>query len=138
MPTQRKSPRDYTGSLKQKLEAEHAEAVRAREHEIGMTRTAAAAIAADEVVDAVRGPIAELDEAGEVVYVEPPARTIRVNSSIEQMTFGVGNIYDFEEGRQYRVPAHVADHLEELGYVWHAVTLFMGVAAALPVVRQLL
>lgn len=113
-------PTDYTGRQRAKLEAEHAEVVRAREDQIAMAQASAQAEFDDTVHDVVGNQqVTELNEQGEVVYVEAPARTIRVNAKIEQMTFGAGNIYDFEEGGQYRVPAHVADHLEELGYVWH-------------------
>ncbi|HET7110283.1 MAG TPA: hypothetical protein VFI41_05390 [Gemmatimonadales bacterium] len=63
--------------------------------------------------------VQQVNEQGDVVYVEPEAKTIRVNTTIEDMVFGIGNTYTFEEGRQYRVPAHLAEHLEELGYVWH-------------------
>jgi hypothetical protein len=45
--------------------------------------------------------------------------TIRVNEDLEKVTIGAGNHYDFEAGRRYSVPKHVADHLEEKGYVWH-------------------
>lgn len=119
MTTQRAKPQDFTGRQRQQLQAKHAEEIKAREGEIAMV-TAAAATLDDVVIDVVRDePVQELAPSGEVVYVEPMAKTIRVNSTIENMTFGVGNNYNFEEGKQYRVPAAVADHLEELGYVWH-------------------
>jgi hypothetical protein len=60
----------------------------------------------------------EVSEYG-VVEVEVPSVVVRVNSDLPQVTIGAGNLYDFEEGRQYKVPKHVADHLEEKGYVWH-------------------
>ena len=50
---------------------------------------------------------------------ENPTVVIRVNSTLEHLTFGAGTDYNFEEGRQYRVPRALADHLEEKGYVWH-------------------
>ena len=57
------------------------------------------------------------DPAGELR--DRPARTIRINSTLESVTIGAGNHYTFNEGEKYTVPAHVADHLEEKGYVWH-------------------
>lgn len=57
------------------------------------------------------------DEAG--ALRDRPARTIRINSTLESVTIGAGNHYTFNEGEKYTVPAHVADHLEEKGYVWH-------------------
>lgn len=64
---------------------------------------------------------------------------VRVNSKIEQMTFGrevidpgdrdanpprdpvLGNLrfYDFEENHRYKVPVDLALHLEEKGYLYH-------------------
>ena len=43
----------------------------------------------------------------------------RVNETLEDVTIGQGNTFTFEEGRQYRVPRYVRDHLEEKGYIWH-------------------
>jgi len=66
---------------------------------------------------------AEPTVAGPIDYgvqvVESPTTTIRVNADLEQVTIGLGNTFTFEEGKQYRVPQFVADHLEERGYVWH-------------------
>lgn len=45
--------------------------------------------------------------------------TIRVNEDLDNVTIGVDNHYNFQAGRQYKVPKNVADHLEEKGYVWH-------------------
>jgi len=113
-------PSDYTGRQRQKLADEYAEVVRAREDSIAMAQASRTMEEENVVHDTVGDrQLQQINEQGEVVYVEPPAKTIRVNTSIEDMTFGAGNNYTFEEGQQYRVPAHVADHLEELGYVWH-------------------
>lgn len=54
-----------------------------------------------------------------VQLADEGTKVIRVNTTLEQVTIGVGTEYNFEEGKQYRVPAHVAAHLEEKGYVWH-------------------
>lgn len=119
MANQRVRPADYTGRQRQKLAEQHAEVVRAREDQIAMSQAAQAEL--DDSVHDVAGnrQATELNEQGEVVYVEAPAKVIRINTTIENMTFGAGNNYTFEEGKQYRVPALIADHLEELGYVWH-------------------
>lgn len=119
MAQQRTRPADYTGRQRAKLASEHAEVVRAREEQISMASAVQAEY--DDSVHDVVGERQEqqINEQGEVTYVEATAKTIRVNSTIENMTFGAGNLYTFEEGKQYRVPAAVADHLEELGYVWH-------------------
>lgn len=116
---QQVKPSDYTGRQRARLARENAEAIATREHELAMVHQAAGELS-DEVADFVREdtPVTQTNEQGEVVYVEPEARTIRVNSDIE-MTLGAGNNYSFKEGQLVRVPAGVADHLEELGYVWH-------------------
>jgi hypothetical protein len=71
------------------------------------------------------------------VEVNSPNRMIRVNSDIDQMTYGrevidpgdytaspprpaiLGslNTYNFKEGQVYRVPKEVADHLNDKGYI---------------------
>lgn len=61
---------------------------------------------------------ADIETQG-VVNVDDATVVIRVNADIEQMTLGVGNHYNFEAGSRYRVPIHVARHLEEKGLVWH-------------------
>lgn len=43
---------------------------------------------------------------------------IRVNCDLEDVTLGYGNTYTFAEGRKYRVPLWIAEHLEERGLVW--------------------
>jgi len=58
-------------------------------------------------------------EVNDVVVADTPTKVIRVNTTLEDVTVGVGTSYTFEEGKQYRVPANVAAHLEEKGYVWH-------------------
>lgn len=119
MATQRVRPADYTGRQRQKLQAQHAEQMAARSSELAMSAEAQQALS-DEVTDVTReAPEPVEGPDGVVSYVEPPSRTIRVNSTIENMTFGIGNNYTFNEGQQYKVPALLADHLEELGYVWH-------------------
>jgi hypothetical protein len=114
----RPRPADYTGRQREKLARENQEVVQARQDSIAMAQAAQAELD-DSVHDLAGQTITQTDEHGEVTYVEAPARTIRVNSTIENMTFGAGNNYTFEEGKQYRIPAVIADHLEELGYVWH-------------------
>lgn len=141
-------PGDFTGQAKAKLAKEHAEAVAQREGELSMMAEAEAQAAENRVTDYTNGPnnpvviddpdvVAEAertlrDSAGpeildEVTVIDDPAgelrarpaRTIRINSTLESVTIGAGNHYTFNEGEKYTVPAHVADHLEEKGYVWH-------------------
>jgi|SRR5215467_296687 len=53
------------------------------------------------------------------VTVEDEWRVIRVNTDIEEMTYGVGNHMTFLRGRRYRVPKHLYDWLESRGVVYH-------------------
>lgn len=39
---------------------------------------------------------------------------VRARYDMDKVTVGKGTFYDFEEGRQYLVPPHVAEHLSEL------------------------
>lgn len=68
----------------------------------------------------VGDPNEPLEVGGGVQTLErEESRIIRVNTTMDQVTIGAGTSYDFVEGQQYRVPGHVAEYLEELGYVWH-------------------
>jgi len=55
----------------------------------------------------------------EPVTVESEWRVIRVNTDIEQMTYGIGNTYTFLRGHRYRVPFHLYQWLESRGVVYH-------------------
>lgn len=62
----------------------------------------------------------EIEDLGEEpIVVEDEWRIIRVNTDIENMTYGVGNELTFLRGRRYRVPSHLADWLESRGVVYH-------------------
>lgn len=52
------------------------------------------------------------------IKLETPTRKIVTNTTLEQMTFGAGNHYTFEEGRTYVVPAALARHLDSKGLLW--------------------
>jgi hypothetical protein len=62
----------------------------------------------------------EVQDLGpEPITVEEEWRVIRVNTDIEQMTYGVGNDLTFLRGRRYRVPRDLYDWLESRGVVYH-------------------
>lgn len=116
---------DYTGKMKAKLQAEHAEELAKREAEISLITQQEQDYRANSTVDLTQGGPIILDGddvqqlEGDEQMSESAHRTIRVNQDIEQMTVGAGNTYDFVVGQKYRVPRHIADHLEEKGLVWH-------------------
>lgn len=123
MPASKTRPGDVTGRQAEALTAANAKEIRERQGSLGLI-TAPAPEFEDTVTDlsAVKKQIMrpEVTESDvEVVEVQRPEREIRVNSDLVDCTIGVDNHYTFEEGKRYRVPAHVADHLEEKGYVWH-------------------
>ncbi len=117
-------PGDLTGRTKAQLAKEHAEELKERENEISLINAAAAEKKDNEVVEvkpldmsapAEASPV----EVADAVEVEVPMVTFRVNTSIEKMTFGHGNHFDFEEGVKYRAPKPLYDHLDSIGYIWH-------------------
>jgi phage-related tail protein len=116
-------PGDLTGRNKAALTKEHADELAAREREISLINEAAAAEKSDTVVAArpkTPEPVVEtVIEVAEAVEVETPHREFRVNTAIENMTFGHGQHYDFIEGQRYKAPKPLYDHLDSLGYIWH-------------------
>lgn len=116
MPAAKARPRDFTGAQKAKLASEHAEELKAREKEIAMMAETEAE-ARKEVVDLTADREVEVEQV--TPTVKPKHMTMRVNDKLEQMTYGVGNYFDFEPGTTYKVPVDLYEHLDALGYVWH-------------------
>lgn len=91
----------------------------------GVVDTRNAAKVANPESGAGGGQWASVDQRSSVVpqdvgvQIADTSVEIRVNSTLENVTIGQGTDYTFEEGRRYKVPQHVADHLEERGLVWH-------------------
>jgi hypothetical protein len=114
---------DFTGKVKADNTAEHARELEERAATMSMA-TASIEAAKDEVIDLTAPkPEPEAESVGDVevsaVTVEDDLVTFRVNSSLEQVTIGVGNHLDFVEGQQYRAPRWVYKHLDEKGIVYH-------------------
>lgn len=59
------------------------------------------------------------DLGAEPITVEDEWRVIRVNSDVEEMTYGAGNTYTFLRGRRYRVPVGLYEWLESRDLVYH-------------------
>ena len=114
---------DYTGTQKAALAVKHADEQKAKAQSVAMA-TAAAAPQNQEPVDLApkKEPVEE-KVVGEVavqdVEVDEEIVKFRVNETLENVTIGHGNHYDFEEGREYRAPKRIYDHLEEKGLIWH-------------------
>jgi hypothetical protein len=64
-------------------------------------------------------PMEVLDLGPEPITVEDEWRVIRVNTDIEEMTYGVEHTYTFLRGRRYRVPTGLYEWLESRGVVYH-------------------
>lgn len=134
---QRQKPKagDATGRQKAALEAEQAEALAKRQEEMTMVNQQVIVETQNAVFDPKSGEkVAESDEDagapaveskdGEVVdlgveTVESDEVVIRVNETLTNVTIGAGTFFNFDEGKKYKVPRHVARHLEEKGYLWH-------------------
>lgn len=151
--TQRKRPGDLTGIRKQRGEAEHSEELATKQAEMALANARQTARQLDEVIDYTDDerslftpqhedfenadtPLPE-QYASDAIDVTKPTTEIRVNTKIEDMTFGrqvldpgdrdegrdpvLGNLryFNFDEGQRYNVPTALALHLDELGYLWH-------------------
>jgi hypothetical protein len=133
-------PGDQTAIQKQKLEREHAEELAERQRELAMVAQAEADQQRQaETVDYFESASQPLDEPEIRADEDSEERmwVIRVLLPIEQMCFGraivkepkyneqgemtdfpvLGSVrlYDFEEGRRYRVPREMALHLIDKG-----------------------
>jgi hypothetical protein len=64
-------------------------------------------------------PLEVQDLGPEPIVVEDEWRVVRVNTDIEEMTYGAEHTYTFLRGRRYRVPRGLYDWLESRGVVYH-------------------
>jgi hypothetical protein len=132
----RKRPADYTGKLSEQLNAEKKIEKQDAATRIAMV-TAAASEAKNDVIDYTDSSDPVREVVPQQVEVNTPYRMIRVNSRIDQMTYGrevldpgdysanpprpaiMGPMkyYTFEEGQLYKVPSDVAEHLQDIGYI---------------------
>lgn len=114
------SPMDATGRAVEEAAKRNAAELAKRKDEISISRAAEEASLANDVFDPKKPDqpllIDEIEEVG--VAVNNDKVIIRVNSDIEDMTFGVGNHYTFKAGVRYSVPRGLAQYLEGLGYLW--------------------
>jgi hypothetical protein len=125
---------DFTGQKQQRLEADKSEAKKEAAKRVAMVNEVEREVN-NEVIDYTGADIPLPEVEVQEVEINDPYRTIRVNTDINQMTFGrrvqdpgdiehgippvMGDIpmYNFEEGRSYRIPKDMADHLQRLGYL---------------------
>ncbi len=117
----RKRAGDLTGIETERLVKENQETLKQRAQEISMMAEVDAEVNS-RPVDYSQGPNTEtaaaaLEVAAEI-KLEEPTKTIIPITTLEQMTFGAGQHYDFEEGRKYVVPVELARHLASKGLLW--------------------
>lgn len=124
MATQKTSPLDATGKAAEDAAKRNAEELKKREAEISLSRAAEAEALDTQVFDPKKPDepilIDEVEEVG--VTTTDDSVVIRTITDIEDMTYGILNgapqNYTFKAGVKYRVPRHLADYLEGLGYIW--------------------
>lgn len=114
------SPLDATGRAKEAAAKKHAKELKDRADEIALASYEEQVSNERDVFDPKHPdtPIV-LDEIETVgVTVANDYVIIRTIADIDEMTYGVGNTYTFKAGKKYKVPAHLAEYLETLGYIW--------------------
>ena len=114
------SPLDATGRAAEQAQKKNAQALKKRAEEISIAAQIEAESLERDVFDPKKpdAPIV-LDEIENVgVSTANDYVVIRTITDIDEMTYGVGNAYTFKAGVKYRVPAHLAAYLEQLGYIW--------------------
>lgn len=120
MATQKTSPLDATGKAAEDAAKRNAAELKKRQDEISTSRQAEEELLETAVFDPKQPDqpllIDEIEEVG--VSVNNDKVIIRTITDIEDMTYGVGNIYTFKAGVKYSVPRGLADYLESLGYIW--------------------
>ena len=120
MATQKTSPLDATGKAAEDAAKRNAEELKKRQDEISISRQVEAEELENNVFDPKRPDqpllIDEIEEVG--VGINNDKVVIRTITDIEDMTYGVGNIYTFKAGVKYSVPRGLANYLESLGYIW--------------------
>lgn len=120
MANTRTSPLDATGRAKEEAQKKNAKELEKRKEEIALANATEAEMLETHVFDPKQKeePIV-LDEIENVgVSTANDMVVIRTITDIEEMTYGVGNTYNFKAGVKYRVPASLANYLERLGYIW--------------------
>lgn len=114
---------DLTGKIKQEKTAEVQQEQKAKAKSMAMATAAVEAEKNEEPIDLAPIPTVEVEKDGEIEILSVDASekevTFKVNSTLESVTIGYGNNYNFEQGQKYKAPQSVYDYLEEKGLIWH-------------------
>lgn len=114
---------DLTGNKKAELAAQAEQDQKAKAKSMSMATAAVEAEKSDEVIDLAPIPVQEIQTDGDVqvlsVDESEKVKEFKVNATLEHVTIGYGNTYNFEQGQKYKAPQSVYDYLEEKGLIWH-------------------
>jgi hypothetical protein len=119
MATAKAKPTDATGRQREKLMKDNEEAVQAAAETTAMATAQKQNAINNDIIDATKPTqvaTVVVDEAT-IVAKGDDTVTIRVVETIENMTFGAGNMFSFVAGQKYQVQRDLARHLEEKGYL---------------------
>ena len=113
-----KKPTDVTGRMREQQLEDNLEAMQERASEMSIASAVAAVKLETEVIDATQ-PDRQTVIVDEVITIgkEDDSVEIRVIETIENVTLGAGNNYNFKAGQKYKVTKQVAQHLKEKGYL---------------------
>jgi hypothetical protein len=111
---------DVTGRQREEQLKSVAEQQAARASEMSMATAVKEVKDATEVVDmTIPSAPTVIDEVESVgVSLADDSVVVRVAENIDMMTIGSGNNYSFQAGKKYKVSKHVANHLQEKGYLY--------------------
>ena len=114
---------DFTGRQKAALQEQHAAEQQAAAESLALATAAAKAEEQETIELAPKQEPVQEEVVGDVavtdVDVNEEIVEFRVNETLESVTIGHGNNYDFVEGQKYKAPKRIYDHLEEKGLIWH-------------------
>lgn len=117
---------DLTGNKKQELTAEHAAELAAKQKSLALAADAIAQenddapieLTTNEQIEAEK-PRFDGDIEIQAVDEAEKIEKFKVNSTLENVTIGYGNTYNFEQGRTYTAPESVYKFLDSKGLIWH-------------------
>ena len=110
-------PTDVTGRVREKLAADNLENMQEAANTMSMATAEAKIKLETEVIDATVPERQTVIVDSPTIVSEDAEVVIRVIEDIENMTLGSGNNYNFKAGQKYKVTKHVAQHLQEKGYL---------------------
>jgi len=114
------SPLDATGRAAEQATKKNASELKKRKEELSIATQLEAESLEKDVFDPKKPDVPLVLDDIENVGVSTAGDyvVIRTITDVDEMTYGVGNVYTFKAGVKYRVPSSLANYLEQLGYIW--------------------